>query len=77
MANYWEGKRIRLRAVDAADAEAHHRFNQTEDYGLLDQIFPPGSLARVEEWAINQAKEGFEHNAYACLLYTSDAADEL
>jgi len=65
MTNYWEGKRIRLRAVDAADAEAHHRFNQTEDYGLLDQIFPPGSLARVEEWATNQAKQGFEHNAYA------------
>lgn len=65
MANYWDGTRIRLRGVEAGDAEAHYRFNLTEDYGLIDQIYPPGSLARVEEWARTKAQAGFTDETYA------------
>jgi len=65
MGNYWDGSRIRLRAVEAADAEAHHAFNLTDEYGLLDQIYPPGSLARVRQWAEGQTLAGFEHETYS------------
>ncbi len=65
MANYWDGTRLRLRAVQAGDADAHYRFNLTDDYGLIDQIYPPGSLARVEEWARTKAQAGFTDDTYA------------
>lgn len=65
MDNYWEGTRIRLRSVEASDAEAHFRFNLSDDHGLLDQIYPPGSLARVQEWAERKQLEGFPNQAYS------------
>jgi RimJ/RimL family protein N-acetyltransferase len=64
MTNYWEGSRIRLRSVEAGDAAAHHRFNLTDDYGLLDQIYPPGSLARVQEWANKESLAGFDNQTF-------------
>lgn len=65
MENYWEGQRIRLRGVESADAEAHHRFNLTSDYGLIDQLFPPGALARVQEWATRKAQAGFDDQTFS------------
>jgi len=65
MDNYWEGTRIRLRGVEAADAEAHHKFNLTSDYGLIDQVYPPGSLARVQEWAARKSQAGFEDQTFS------------
>lgn len=63
--NYWEGTKIRLRAVEPKDAEAHFRFNLRDDYGMLDQIYPPGSLSRVEQWASRRSLEGLENDAYS------------
>lgn len=64
MADYWDGARIRLRGVEARDAEAHYRFNLTEDYGLIDQIYPPGSFARAQEWATAKTQAGFTDETY-------------
>ncbi len=62
---YWEGTRMRLRAVDPADAPVHQQFNLTADYGLLDQLYPPSALALVEEWATRQAKAGFSEETFS------------
>jgi RimJ/RimL family protein N-acetyltransferase len=58
--NYWTGTRLRLRAVEPGDAEAHHRFNMSEDYALIDRFYPPGSLARVQDWAEKKSMETFD-----------------
>jgi len=75
MANYWEGSLIRLRAVEAGDAEAHYRFNLSDDYGLIDRIYPPGSLARVQEWANKQALAGFEDQTYSFQMESIESGE--
>jgi RimJ/RimL family protein N-acetyltransferase len=61
---YWEGKLVRLRPVIPEDAAAHHAFNESMDYDLLDMRYPPGSFARVAEWAERKGREGFEGHHY-------------
>lgn len=75
MDNYWEGRCIRLRGVESADAEAHHRFNLTSDYGLIDQIYPPGSLARVEEWASRKSQAGFDDQTFSFQMESIDTGE--
>ena len=75
MGNYWEGKLIRLRAVEPGDAGAHVRFNQSDDYGMLDQLYPPASQARVEGWATAQAHEGFRDDAYSFQMEALDSGE--
>lgn len=75
MGNYWEGTKIRLRAVEAGDAAAHHRFNLSDEHGMLDHIFPPGSLARVEQWATNRSLEGFANDAFSFQMEAIGSGD--
>jgi RimJ/RimL family protein N-acetyltransferase len=65
VANYWEGSRIRLRAIEARDAEAHHRFNLSGDSGMLDQMYPPVSLAREQDRASKETLAGFDNQTFA------------
>jgi RimJ/RimL family protein N-acetyltransferase len=76
MQQYWVGKRVRLRAVEPGDAAAHHRFNQSVDYGLLDQIYPPQAAGRVEEWAERKGKAGFDDETYSFQIVALES-DEL
>ena len=51
---YWQGSRVRLRAVEPSDAEAHFVWNQ--DAGMmrsLDYIWFPQSRAAAGRWAEN------------------------
>ena len=75
MENYWEGQRVRLRDVESADAEAHHRFNLTSDYGLIDQLYPPGSLARVQEWATRKAQAGFDDQTFSFQMESIETSE--
>lgn len=75
MDNYWEGTSIRLRGVDAADAEAHHQFNLTSDYGLIDQVYPPGSLAPVQEWASRKSQAGFDDQTFSFQMESIDTGE--
>lgn len=55
-APYWQGRRIRLRAVEPSDAEAHFVWNQ--DAGMmrpLDYVWFPQSQAATQRWAENTA----------------------
>jgi RimJ/RimL family protein N-acetyltransferase len=75
VANYWEGSSIRLRAVEARDGDAHHGFNLTDDCGLLDHIYPPGSLARVEQWANTRSLAGFDGQTYSFQIEALDGGE--
>lgn len=76
MTNYWEGKLVRLRPVEPADAPAHHAFNNSLDYDLIDKRYPPGSLTRVEEWAGRKGQEGFDDQNFTFQM-EAVATDEL
>jgi RimJ/RimL family protein N-acetyltransferase len=75
MVNYWDGSTIRLRSVEPGDAEAHHRFNLTDDYGLIDRIYPPGSLARVQEMAAKKAVEEFDGKTYSFQMESIESGE--
>jgi RimJ/RimL family protein N-acetyltransferase len=51
--------------VEVGDAMAHHEFNDSMDYDLLDQRYPPGSSSRIEEWAERQGRQGFDDQAFS------------
>ncbi len=49
--NYWESKRIRLRALETTDAPHFFAWNQDSEMGLMvDRLWPPASQKSVEEW---------------------------
>jgi RimJ/RimL family protein N-acetyltransferase len=51
-ANFWQGRLVRLRAVEPSDAEVHYRWNQdAETFRRLDRIHFPQSLAATRRWA--------------------------
>ena len=48
----WEGERVRLRAVEATDAEVHFRWDQDDDMARrLDRIYFPRSRELARRWA--------------------------
>lgn len=52
MANIWQGKLVRLRAVEPDDWATHAAWNQDSDMSRsLDYVWPPSSAARVRRWA--------------------------
>ena len=54
--NFWQGKKIRLRAIEPEDAAIFHEWNlDTRTAGLVDFIRLPQSLAAVKEWTQKQA----------------------
>lgn len=57
---YWDGKRVRLRAIEPSDAQFHFELNrQTNVDRNLEQVYPPSSMARVVTWAAEEAQAGF------------------
>ena len=60
---YWQGSRIRLRAVEPSDAAAHFAWNQ--DAGMmrpLDYIWFPQSQAATQRWAEKTALDNAPAN---------------
>jgi RimJ/RimL family protein N-acetyltransferase len=54
--NYWQGKLVRLRAIEPADAEAFFAWNQDSEVGRnLDFLWPPQSLEWVRRWVAEEA----------------------
>jgi RimJ/RimL family protein N-acetyltransferase len=57
--NYWQGRKIRLRAIETGDAQTFYDWNlDSERARLLDFVWPPSSLASVQEWVETQSKKG-------------------
>jgi RimJ/RimL family protein N-acetyltransferase len=49
--NYWQGKNIRLRAIEPSDAESFYAWDLDSDMGrYLDRVWPPVSLESQKRW---------------------------
>lgn len=71
MAALFEGKLIRLRAVEASDWDAHYQWNLDTDNGLMtDEVWFPTSRATVQAWAEREAGRGAEDDAYRFQIET-------
>jgi RimJ/RimL family protein N-acetyltransferase len=49
--NFWQGEKIRLRAIEPEDAPSFFAWNlDSEMARVLDYLWPPGSMASQREW---------------------------
>lgn len=74
MKPYWEGERIRLRAIEPADARHHFDMDRERDIDRnLEAVMPPNSMARAEKWARESAEQGFRDGD--CFPFEIEALD--
>jgi RimJ/RimL family protein N-acetyltransferase len=74
--NFWQGERVRLRALEPGDAEAHFLWNHDSEMARnLDFVWPPSSRESVRRWAERTAAQGMEGDAFHWVI--EDAAGEL
>lgn len=70
-ADFWQGRLVRLRALEPADAEHFVRWNRDSERGrLLDFLWPPQSEAAVQAWVDAQTLRRLEHDAFHWLIET-------
>jgi len=63
--NFWQGKKVRLRAIEPADATFFFDWNQDSQRAQnLDFLWPPTSLAAVIEWTRQESLKRLENGAY-------------
>ncbi len=67
--NFWEGERVRLRAVEPGDAAFFFELqSDTERNRLLDFLHPPSSRAALETWAREQSRREPKDDAFQRLI---------
>lgn len=72
-ANYWQGERIRLRAIEPADWETFVRWNLDSERGrLLDFVWPPTSDAAMRAWAEVESHRHMDDDTYRWVIETLD-----
>jgi RimJ/RimL family protein N-acetyltransferase len=63
--NFWQGKRIRLRAVEPGDAAFFYEWNlDSERSRALDFLWPPTSFAQVQAWTEEQSRRRMEKDSF-------------
>jgi RimJ/RimL family protein N-acetyltransferase len=63
--NFWQGDRIRLRGIEPTDAETFYNWNlDSERARHLDFVWPPSSLASVQEWADGLSRRKLENDTF-------------
>ena len=71
--NFWQGKKVRLRAIEPADAESFIRWNlDSERAHHLDFVWPPTSEASVRAWAEVESKRKLEHDTFRWIIENQD-----
>src|SRR5690554_3461232 len=71
--NYWQGKLIRLRAIEPEDGDTFHDWNlDSETARLLDFVWPPGSLAASRAWAQKMALQEVQDDRISCVIENRD-----
>ncbi len=69
--NYWEGERVRLRAIEPGDAAFFFELQgDTDRNRLLDFLPPPLSRAALEAWVLERSRREFEDDAFQWLIET-------
>lgn len=67
--NFWEGERVRLRALEPDDAAFFFELQgDTERNRLLDSLPPPSSLAALEVWIREQSQKELENDVFQWLI---------
>lgn len=60
MRPYWEGKRVRLRAMEPEDAQYHYDLNRQRGVDRnQEMVHVPSSLARIRKWVGEAAETGY------------------
>ena len=68
---YWQGTRIRLRAVEPADSETFYRWNQDSERARnLDFVWPPQSQANAEAWTQAESLKRMPNDRVRCVIET-------
>lgn len=71
MNNIWQGHRIRLRAVESSDWEAHFQWQKDTDTARAVHEIPfPNSSESVRRWAEQNASAGAEGHAFRFQIET-------
>jgi RimJ/RimL family protein N-acetyltransferase len=71
--NYWQGKKIRLRAIEPSDVEHFIRWNlDSERARHLDFVWPPASTASMQAWAEERSRQKLEHDTFHWLIENQD-----
>ncbi|MBN1284633.1 MAG: GNAT family N-acetyltransferase [Anaerolineae bacterium] len=71
--NVWEGKLVRLRAVEPEDWQFHFEWNQLSEMSRsLDQVWFPQSRAAVRQWAEETALKRPEGDCFHLEIETLD-----
>lgn len=62
MRSYWDGKRVRLRAMEPDDAQYHYELNRQRGVDRnQEMVHVPSSLARVRKWVGETAEAGYRN----------------
>lgn len=71
--NYWQGRKIRLRAIEPSDAEHFIRWNlDSERARHLDFVWPPSSSAAMRVWAEEKSRQKLEGDMHHWIIETLD-----
>jgi len=69
--NYWQGTRIRLRAVEPADAEIFNQWNRDSERARnLDFVWPPTSRASMDAWAQAESLKHLGNDQFRWIIET-------
>jgi RimJ/RimL family protein N-acetyltransferase len=73
MENYWQGKTIRLRAVEIEDAEVFVKWNLDSERGrFLDFLWPPQSVDAIKNWVATATLGKLENDSFTWVIETLD-----
>jgi RimJ/RimL family protein N-acetyltransferase len=67
--NFWQGNKVRLRAVEPSDTEFFIKWNlDSERAANLDFVWPPVSEASVRDWVESQSKKKLQDDSYIWII---------
>ncbi len=69
MDNFWEGEKIRLRAVEPSDVQHFTRWNlDSQRARNYDFVWPPQSQASLQAWVEEQSRNKLENDRFVWII---------
>jgi len=69
MANYWQGEKVNLRALELSDVDFFYKLNQDfERSQLIDWLKPPTSKVAIASWLQEKTKQTFQDFNYQWMI---------
>lgn len=71
--SFWQGERVKLRAIEPSDWETFWLWDQdSEMQRMVDRLYPPRSQEAQRQWAMNKATEKLEGDSYFFVVENLD-----